>query len=186
MSEDTNLSMEEIEELERMEAESSQPSIKTFINIKKMKEDLAFTDADLSDGFMNQAALFAHYAHRAHQAALQVDRFKHTVEILEARLDRAIRDEAAEAGRKVTEKAIEAAIKCDDRHINAVKRLNEAKMIAGLCKDAAEAFRHRRDMLIQMGADIRQEKSGELRMKSPGETARDRAKEIIRSSPFNV
>lgn len=93
-------------------------------------------------------------------------------------MDGQIREEALEEKKKITEGAISSQIKGDERHIDLTRRYLEARNIAELSKDVTEAFRHRRDMLVQFGADVRQERNGELRMRSSEESPKDRAKRI--------
>jgi hypothetical protein len=146
--------------------------IRSFIDKEKLKEDIAFSDENIQVAFMNQASLFVHYATKAHQARLQADRLKHRLDVLESRLDGEIRKEAAETSAKLTEGGIAARIKVDPRHMELKDSLLDAQTIADLCRDVLEAFRHRRDMLVQFGADVRQEREGELRLraKSAGST----------------
>jgi hypothetical protein len=47
-----------------------------------------------------------------------------------------------------------------------VNRVIDAKGKADLAKNVLESFRHKRDMLIQVGADMREEFKGQMRMKS--------------------
>ena len=179
-------------EIEQEEATTSQPSVsasaspksedrvQTFIDQTELKSDIAFNEDDIQVAFMNQASLFVHYAQKAHKARFQSDSLKNKIDVLESRLDGQIRKAAASDGVKLTESAIASMIKSDPEHIKATQMYLEARTIADLCKDVLEAFRHRRDMLVQFGADVRQEREGELRMRSreETETTSQRAKRI--------
>lgn len=159
------------EEEERFVPESD---LKTFIDIDRLKADLDFTETNISLAMTRQASLFAHYSTLAHQAQFQADRADQQVDLIEAQLDQKYRDAFVTAGQKITENMIKAAIIKDDKYQKAMLRKNEAKAIAEMVKSAADSFRHRRDMLIQVGADLRQQAQGEVRTKEkehPGHAA---------------
>ena len=138
--------------------------VKNFIDAEQLRRDLAFSDTDLSSAMMEQAAMFAHYGVLAAEAARQVDVVKLLLENTEAAVSKLIRDEIASTGEKLTEAAIAARIARHPRVIAMKKALNEAKRVEATAKIAVESFRHRRDMLVQMGLISREEMKGELRI----------------------
>lgn len=143
--------------------------LRTFIDPDQLKEDLAFTQSNISLAMTRQASLFAHYSMLAHRAQFQADRADQQVDLVEAQLDQKYRDAFATAGTKATENMIKSAIIKDGKYQKAVMRKHEAKAIAEMVKSAADSFRHRRDMLIQVGADLRAEAQGGVRTKEhPG------------------
>lgn len=146
--------------------------LKTFIDEQRLQEDLSFTTNNLSLAMTRQAALFAHYGRLAAEATYQADRAKQQVELAEAELDQTFRDGLTAAGTKFTEAMIKSMIIKDSGYQAAQSRAYEAKAIAKMIGTAADSFDHRKDMLIQCGADAREEKKGNLRMKEhPGEAA---------------
>lgn len=149
-------------------------SLNTFIDADQLQKDLHFTELTINDGMTRQAALFAHYARLSADATYQSDRAKQQVDLLEAQLNQKYRDSMVAAGTKFTEKSIDALVIQDSGYQTAQERAHEAKAIASMVASAADSFRHRKDMLIQVGADLRLEKQGELRMKAhPGQSALD-------------
>lgn len=147
-------------------------ALNTFIDPDQLQRDLHFTEASINDGMTRQAALFAHYARLSADATYQSDRAKQQVDLLEAQLNQKYRDSMVAAGTKFTEKSIDALVIQDSGYQAAQERAHEAKAIASMVASAADSFRHRKDMLIQVGADLRLEKQGELRMKEhPGQRA---------------
>lgn len=147
-------------------------ALNTFIDADKLQEDLKFTENSISLAMTRQAALFAHYARLSADATYQSDRAKQQVELLEAQLNQKFRDSLVAAGTKFTEKSIDAMVISDSSYQAAQERAHEARAIAKMVESATESFRHRKDMLIQVGADLRMEKQGELRMKEhPGQRA---------------
>ena len=150
-------------------------TIKDFVDPAELKRDLAFSNNDLTSAMMQQASLFSHYGVLASQASRQVDVVKLLLENTEAVVYKLLRDNAAAAGEKVTEAQLEKSVSRHERVISMKKSLNEAKRVESTSKIAVEAFRHRRDMLVQMGLISREEMKGELSVqaKSAAQMARE-------------
>ena len=87
-----------------------------------------------------------------------MSRAKMAVELAESKADKAIRDEMTEAGEKITEAVIGKKLITNGLVIKAKKAYNEAKGNYELCRDIKEAWSQRRDMLIQIGSDLRNER----------------------------
>lgn len=138
-------------------------TVKRYIDPEKLSQDLAINEFNLDLSMMNQAGHFAYYAHLAAQAELQLSKFEQLEEIIVAQADKKIRNEAAVSGTKMTEAQVKAAIILEPKTIAIKKAVNEARMVASMCKSAADSFRHRRDMLIQKSFNSREERKGELR-----------------------
>lgn len=136
--------------------------IRNVIDSEQLTKDLTYSLNNLSDAMVSQASLFAHYAVLAARAAKQVDDVKLLLENTEAAVYRKLRDDAAAAGEKVTETQLEKMVARHERVVATKKALNEAKQIEKVANLAVESFRHRRDMLVQLGAYERQEMQGEL------------------------
>lgn len=136
--------------------------IRQYIDTTRLKADLAYSTVNLSDAMVTQASLFAHYGELAAKASRQVDNVKLLVENTEAAVYRAIRDDLSGKGEKVTEPLMDKLVTRHEKVIAIKKALNEAKQIEAVAKTAVEAFRHRRDMLVQQGLISREEMKGEL------------------------
>lgn len=145
-----------------------------------LRKDLTYSLTNLSDAMMTQAGLLVDYNTRAAKAAKQVDDLKLLLETTEATVYRVIRDKMIEDGKKITEAQLDRLVATHPRVIRIKKALNEAKQIEAVAKGAVEGFRHRKDMLVQLGASERQEKEGELRM-----SARDPMGEAARLAILN-
>ena len=142
-------------------------AVNGYIVPTKMIEDVGFSETNLTSAFIEQASKFSYYAAAHARAERQEARLKHRVDIVEAMLDRRFRKEAKESGEKVTEPQIAKMIICEPEHQTAVSEYIDGKQVSNVCKAAVEAFRHRRDMLIQIGADAREEKKGQMRVVEP-------------------
>lgn len=136
--------------------------VQNFIDSRELKEDISFSPNNLDDAMMNQASLLVHYGILSAKASLQVDKLKMYLQTMEAKVYREVKDKLTDKGEKITENQLNAAIATDSRIIVAKKALNEAKQIESVAKTAVEAFRHRRDMLIQQGLLSREEMKGEV------------------------
>lgn len=146
--------------------------LKTFIDPDRLQDDLNFSTNNISLAMTRQAALFAHYSNLSAQAEYQRDRAKQQVDLLKATLDQKFRDSLSMAGTKYTETSLDSLITKDSTYQAAVTRAHEARAIAKMVDTAADSFRHRKDMLIQVGADAREEKKGNMLMKThPGQAA---------------
>lgn len=132
------------------------------VDSSQLKQDLSYSSNDLTSAMMDQASLFAHYGVLLSQASAQVDKLKMLLEAAESRIYRQIRDAADLASEKTTEAQIKAGVAGHGRILEIKKALNEAKQIESLAKTAVEAFRHRRDMLIQHGLIEREEMKGQV------------------------
>lgn len=136
--------------------------VKSFVDAAQMKRDIAYSDNDLDTATMEQASLFAHYGTLAADASHQVDVVKLLLENTEAAVYQLERTKSAEAGEKVTEVMLEKRVARHSRVISMKKALIEAKRVEAIGKTVLEAFRQRRDMLVQTGATSREERKGEL------------------------
>lgn len=135
-----------------------------FISPEAMLKDVGFTAETVTSAFISQASLFSYYAAKHARAERQEARAKHNLEIVEAILDKKYRKHFRDEGVKFTETVIANEIIASKMHREATDDYIDAKQICSVCKAAVEAFRHRKDMLIQVGADSREEKKGALRM----------------------
>ena len=138
--------------------------VRDFVDVAQLTKDLAFSPANLSDAMMQQAAMFSHYGVLAAEASRQVDVVKLLLETTEAAIDNLFRSKAVSLGEKTTEAQLEKRVSREARVIGMKQALNEAKRIEATAKTAVEAFRHKRDMLIQMGLISREEMKGDLRI----------------------
>jgi hypothetical protein len=128
---------------------------------------------------MKQAALFAHYGELQAEASRQVANIELLLENREAIAYRNMRDQAVAAGEKAPSDAALTKMIVLDPKVRAAKiALNEAKQIESICKTTVEAFKQKRDMLVQHGASEREERKGEMRLKGPGSEVESAARRV--------
>lgn len=142
----------------------SKYAVKDFIEPQRAVQDLKVNEHNLDLSMMTHAGQFAYYASLAAKAQFQMDQLEQLRDIVAARLDKKIRDAAVVEGRKVTEAQVKAEIALEPDTIAINTAVNKAKMVAAVCKSHAEAFRQRKDMLVSMAINNREEKKGELRV----------------------
>lgn len=153
-------------------------SIDHYIDVDKLAADLKLDEVDLNDAWLTQAGLAAYYGVLAARAASQVINVKIVRDAKEAEVAGEIRARFASNGQKVTEAAIKEELDQDLRVIAVNRAYALAISIEGETKAAVEAFRQRRDMLVQLGANSREEVKGSMRMSMTGDAVSDRAEEL--------
>jgi hypothetical protein len=149
------------------------------IDVAQFKSETAVSDVNLDKCMMEQNSLRAYYGELAARAEAQASRVKVQVEIKEAELYDKHRKSLAATGEKVTEKAVENAVKLDPVWGAIKNRLIEAETIASINKSLVESLKDRRDMIIQLGADRRDEFKGQARVMAEREL-RERASDAAR------
>lgn len=152
--------------------------VNSFVAPEKMRADIEIDPHDLHRGFLEQAGLYSYYAELAARAGRQYDQMRQRREIIEGQVARELREAAADEKRKITEKEIETSIQLDKRVMAARKAMYDAREVHEVLKGQCEAFRMRRDMLIQIGVAAREEAKGEAYVKAH-QSVGDRAREMF-------
>lgn len=155
------------------ERERAVQNVETLIQSQAdLGDDLKFTPEDINTAYMEQPAKFAYWAVVAAQAKSAMDKKKLEVErqdefmkkALIGELDRAVRRNLELEGERITEAKVTNNIYAHPRY-----REEQAKLYAlqdelaelqsqyGLLYAAKDAMTHRKDMLVSMGAQLRQE-----------------------------
>ena len=143
-----------------------------FIDGEKLKADLAYSMADLTDAMMKQASMASHYADLAAMATHQVNDLKTSLEVAESKVYRNERDAAIAKGEKTPSDAYLKVLVIAHPTIIAIKRaINEAKQVSAIAHGAVNAWDHRKSTLVQLAAGERTDKQGELRIMD--QSARD-------------
>jgi len=148
------------------------------IDIDKFRSDISVSETTLDKHMMEQAGNFAYYAELAARAEAQAKRTKVQVEMAEAKLYNEHRKDlmakvAISGEGKVTEKMIESAVLSDPRYGSIQNRLIEAESRAAIAKGCVEAMKQHRDMIIQLGADRREDGKGAVRIMAAAQSHTD-------------
>jgi len=149
------------------------------ITATDLVNDANINSLQLDEEMRRQSGLFSHYAAMTAKVQLQSDNMKMKRDITVAKIDKEIRNKAAEEGGKIdgvkmTEKLIESSVNLDVRWVKIQKEYNEAKSDHELHKGMLEALKQKRDMLIQLGVNAREEMKGDVRTKEKEAESADR------------
>ena len=146
------------------------PSSITFQNGTVVEFDLddavSIDLTNLDREFIRQAKLFARYSTAYEISLKEVSGLKADLDSVSAQVDVFNRKQAADSGTKLTEKMAEHAIKGSVEFLRKNEELLCAQQITGLLKQARDAMIQKKDMLIQLGYNQRQERASDLTMKS--------------------
>lgn len=143
---------------------AAKAQLQFFVDVNQFNRDTKLTEATLDQAMMEQAGLRAFYGAQAANAEGQHARLKVRFDVLEAKLYDEHRKNLAAGGEKVTEKMVENAVKLDPRWSKAKNAVIEAETIASVNKALSVSLADRRDMMIQLGADRREEFKGAARV----------------------
>lgn len=135
-----------------------------YVDPVKFNAETRVTEATLDACMIEQNGLRAYYGTLAAKAEAQAARIKARFEVIEATLYDKVRKELAASGEKTTEKMVENAVKLDPMWLKAKNAVIEADTIASINKSMVESLKDRRDMIIQLGADRRDEYKGAARV----------------------
>jgi hypothetical protein len=156
-------------------------TVNKLIDLEQLKKDVRWNPADLTNAMVDQASLATHYGVITARASRQLDDLELMLEVYEAKVDRKVRDDhagGASADKKLTEAQISKMVALDPKVVALKKAINEARQIEASAKTAMEAFKQRRDMLVQAGLLSREEMKGEVSInrRNEAEAARDEAR----------
>ena len=129
------------------------------------REHLDLRSKPIQEAFFEQAELFGWYTTAYELAMDQEARLKEELARTYARLDHMHRTNAKASGVKMTEKMVENTVITDPTYTKAHGDYLDAKRNTGLLKATKEAMIHRRDMLIQLGANYRAEGQSYINIK---------------------
>ncbi|EGR3221676.1 hypothetical protein N7I40_004046 [Vibrio parahaemolyticus] len=151
---------------------------------EQLRKDLQIRDSDLDGCMTEQASLYAYYSTLYAKAQYEADHAKSQVEVLRAKKYSTLRNAKAGRGVKFTEAQLEAEVARSADVIEAINKANLARMRATIIKEGLEAFKQRRDMLVQKGKARLEERKGELYLKGveSEETHAQRIERIKRES----
>ena len=154
-----------------IDIKSKGPEVKTFLDYVELQQDLIFDAANISEAFQTQASIYAHYSSVKAKAVYQSDRFETEARIIKATVYEKIREDYASKGKKTTEGQLDNKARIHPKVVAANQRANEAKAISDLCWSALESLKQRRDMLVQSGFDMREQRKGELVLRESSESS---------------
>lgn len=135
-----------------------------YIDVAQFQRDSHVSELNLDEAMMQHTGMRAFYGAQAAYAEAQAAKVKAQFEVIEASLFDKHRKAIVAAGDKATEAVVDAAVKRDPMWLKAKTKVIEAQTIAEVNKGLSWALSDRRDMLIQLGADRREEFKGAVRV----------------------
>ncbi len=133
---------------------------------KNLEEELFVNRGDLSGDYVDHPKRFAWFATAVELCTDHEARLKVELGRAEALLDAEVRQEAIEAGVKMTETKVRNTIITRDVYKEIQEDYLQAKLNTGLAKAARDAMIHRKDMLISLGANYRAEGNSDISLKT--------------------
>ncbi len=128
-------------------------------------DDLKVSESDINEVLKTQPERFVFWAQMEFLARMIVEKWKMELEKTEAQVYLQFREEAASHGEKVTEKTLEAKLRLSPT-IDAVRqRYLQARLQYERLKAVTEAFRQRKDMIMSLAANLREEMDTSLTLK---------------------
>lgn len=155
--------------------------VKSYIDPDQLRADVAFSENNLDDAMIQQAGMSAHYGALAAKAQQQTSLLKVRLSTLEAKVYKELRDKFAAEGQKTTEAQLKMEVAADRRILQAEAALINSQYQADIGKSAFEAFKQRRDMLVQISKNRLEEFRGDLRMQTANdvESLKQKALEVV-------
>jgi len=120
-------------------------------------DDLKISEADINTMLETQPSRYVFWAKMAAIAKVLVEKWKYELEKYEAQTYTFIRSQKESRGERVTEKQLQSAIVLDPRFRQLRERLLKARLQYDHLAAIKEAFAQRKDMLMSLGANLREE-----------------------------
>jgi hypothetical protein len=119
--------------------------------------ELSINREDLPTGYADQPGKYAWYATVYVAAQLRVERMRMRLEVVQSTVAAKLRSKLDDKGKPPSEASIKSQLPSNPEVMAAQEDHLRAIEEEGVVRAVKEAFVHRRDMLIQMGADVRAE-----------------------------
>lgn len=154
-----------------MTDDEAQPDLFDVFNIgdetfpNELRYHVSLQHKPIQEAFVEHAELFAWYATAYELASSHESNLKTELGRKYAILDANARQQAKQANVKMTEKMVENTVITSPAYRSLEDEYLKAKRSTGLLKAAKDAMIHRRDMLIQLGANYRAEGASDISLR---------------------
>jgi outer membrane protein assembly factor BamA len=125
-------------------------SQETLDDLKSNLKIQADSPAELDDELISQSHIYGHVGVLFAMASARRDKKKNDLEVLEASLNRDIRDQLTTDGEKVTDDKVKAMIKLEQTHQRAMSEYLDARFLADKFEAIKEAYKQRAYMLREV------------------------------------
>lgn len=135
-----------------------------YVDMGQFRDETRVSDITLDKCMIEQNGLRAYYGEQAARAEAQHARLKMRFDVLEATLYDQHRKAMQTGVEKVTEKAVENAVKTDPKWAKNKNTVIEAETIFNINRALVDSLRDRKDMIVQLAFDRRDESKGAARV----------------------
>ena len=129
-----------------------------------LENDLDINTAEINKEMVEQPAQFAWYGVLWKLAGKKASQLKKTITKFKAELELKIREQANESKIKVTESAVEAMVESNETLEKYNDDYIQAKLEEGLLEIGKDAFIQRKDMLVSISSNMRQEIDDDIKV----------------------
>lgn len=162
------------EKLEEAQKQLQAPLYDEAAN-ERVRASTRIDSSKLNEAFIKHAEYYHEYSNAYELASAEEQRYESMIKLAYAELDPQARAAIADAGDKPTEGKVDSYVKNSPPYRDLVVAHHAAARNAGLWRSACESMRHKKDMLVQLGANYRAEGVSELSL------LQDRAKQVMSS-----
>jgi len=134
-----------------------QPEVKTFIDPDQVAEDVKIDPNNIESTMLGISAIYSRYAHFVSMARIQRDGFKSRKRLLQAKVEKAVRDKAQEDGEKLTNPQVASLVDSHPVVVKADLALNEAAAVLSAIQETLNSISMKRDMLVQLNKNRNRE-----------------------------
>jgi len=128
-------------------------------------EDLRISEGNINEVLKTQPERFAFWSQMEFLARMIAEKWKMELERTEAQVYLQFREEASLNGEKITEKTLEAKMRLSPEIDSVRQRYLQAKLQYERLRAVAEAFRQRKDMIMSLAANLREEMDSSLSLR---------------------
>lgn len=170
---------------EELPAGAAGKSKSSGFTVEQLRIDLSIDEHNLDSAMTEQASLYGYYSVLYAKAQMEADHAKNRADVAKARAYKDIRSRLISKGAKFSEALLEAEVMVHEGYQDALDLAAKYKMQAEMLRQALEALKQRRDMLVQKGKSSLEERRGELFLKGKSTTLEERkasARGILRGA----
>jgi hypothetical protein len=138
--------------------------------------------ANLEEEFLTLPKTLTQWIQLSEKLSAVCDRLVYEKKTLHAKLDKRSREEALNAGVKLTEKMVENTVITHHLYQEHMEKIFLHQEALGMIRAGVEGQRAKKDMLISIGANVRSEGAFRLKEEESRDTKRKKARSIIRKS----
>jgi len=123
------------------------------------EQELKIAEETINRNLTEQPGRYAFYAMLEEMAEELMNKAKLTLDMVTAEADASVRDKLTKAGGKFTETVVSSAVVLDPARLAAIAEYNQMKANVGKLHAIRDAFNQRKDCLIALGLNMRDQRN---------------------------